>query len=388
MGISRRQYLKGTGGLVAAGALGQVGIGSAWAQSSLAGLPSTMIWSTYDVGSTGYVEASAIADAFGKKYGARVRLQPSGSAIGRVKPLLDGRSSHAWLANELFFASEGIYEYCTPELGPQNLRTLLGRVNAFSIVATGKSGIREPKDLKGKRFAIAKANSSVNIKSAPILAFAGLTWDDVELVEVPSYGATMKALIEGKADCAGVAPAAATLRELEASPQGIGWVALDPSNKEGWARAKKVVPFIDPLHETIGAGLSEEHPVWMMGYRYPMITVPEKSSDEAAYAMTKAVAETYDLYKDASPIMKRWNVAKAGTPPMDAAFHPGAIRYLKEAGIWTAEHQAWQDGMVKRHATVHAAWTEMMGSAAGKSADADGLRKLWDERRAAALATL
>src|SRR5690606_19055583 len=78
MGITRRQYLQATGSIAALAALGRAG--SALAQSEL---PSTMIWSTYDVGSTGYVEASAIADAFGKKYGSRIRLQPSGTAIGR-----------------------------------------------------------------------------------------------------------------------------------------------------------------------------------------------------------------------------------------------------------------------------------------------------------------
>src|SRR5690606_512372 len=155
------------------------------------------------------------------------------------------------------FSVEGLYEYCAPDWGPQDLRVLLGRLNAFSVVATKTSGISEPKDLKGKRFAIARANSSVNIKVEPILAFAGLTWDDAELVEFPRYGATRKGLVEGQADCAGVAPAAATLRELEASQHGIGWVALDPANKEGWARAQKVVPFIEPLQETVGAGLSD-----------------------------------------------------------------------------------------------------------------------------------
>jgi TRAP transporter TAXI family solute receptor len=386
MGINRRQYLQAAGSLAALGALGRAG--TALAQSSLPDLPSTMIWSTYDVGSTGYVEASAIADAFGKKYGSRVRLQPSGSAIGRVKPLLDGRSSHAWLANELFFATEGIYEYCTPELGPQDLRTLLGRLNAFSICVTKASGIKTAEDLKGKRFAIAKANSSVVIKTEPILAFGGLTWDDLELVEVPGYNQTMKALIEGRADACAVAPAAATLRELEASPQGIHWIALPPENKEGWARAKKVVPFIDPLEETIGAGLSKENPVWMMGYRYPMITVPAAEPDARAYAMTKAVAETYDLFKDAAPIMPRWNVAKAGTPPMDAAFHPGAIRYLKEIGQWTAEHQSWQEGMLKRHKLLQTAWKDFIGSSAAKGAETEALQKLWNDARAKALESL
>ena len=387
--IKRRQVLQGAAGLAASGLVGQVGLSAAFAQSAPKGLPSTMIWSTYDVGSTGYVEASAIADAFGKKYGSRVRLQPSGTAIGRVRPVTDGRASHAWLANELYFAVEGLYEYCAPDWGPQDLRTLLGRVNAFSVVATGVSGIKEPKDLKGKRFAIARANSSVNIKVEPILAFAGLKWSDMELVEFPSYGATMKALVEGKADCAGVAPNAAGLRELEASPHGIGWVSLDPGNKDGWARAKKAVPFVEPFQESIGAGLSADKPVWMMGYRYPMITVPAKAKDDEVYAMVKAVAETYELYKDANPIMPRWEVTKAGTPPMDAAFHPGAIRYLKEAGIWKSEHQAWQEAALKRHAALQKAWKEMMvNDASARAADLPGLQKIWEARRAGVLASL
>lgn len=383
MGITRRKYLQATGG---AAALAGLGLGAqAWAQS---GLPSTMVWSTYDVGSTGYVEASAIADAFGKKYGTRVRLQPSGSAIGRIQPVLRKRVPFGWLANEVFFASEGLYEFCTPEWGPQDVRVLAGRVNSLSIVVTATSGIKTAADLKGKRFAIARSNTSVNAKVEPILAFGGLTWKDLELVDVPSYGASGKALIEGRADAAGFAPAAAVLRELEASPQGIGWIPMPPENKEGWARAQKVVPFIEPYQESVGAGLSAEKPVWMIGYRYPMITVRTDASADETYAMIKAVAETFDLYKDAAPIMPRWHIKEAGTPPMDAAFHEGAIRYLKEIGQWSDENQAWQDGMLKRHAAMQAAWKDFIKSSAAKSADEEGLRELWDKERAKVIDSL
>ena len=58
-------------------------------------LPNTMVWTSYDVGSAGYAEASAIADAFGKEFGTRVRIQPSGSGIGRLQPLLQGRADYA-----------------------------------------------------------------------------------------------------------------------------------------------------------------------------------------------------------------------------------------------------------------------------------------------------
>lgn len=382
--FNRRDFIATTG----AGALGALAGLPAHAQTPLPDLKPTMVWSAYDVGSTGYVETSAIADAMGKKYGTRVRLQPSGTSIGRLLPLKEGRVSHAWLANECYFAAEGLYDFATPEWGPQDLRTTLGRQNSLSIVTTKKSGIAKLSDVKGKRFAIARANLSVNSKVEPILALAGLTWKDLELVEFPSYAATLKALIEGKADCAGAAPSTTILRELEASPNGIGWIALDPNDKAGWERVQKAVPFVEPFKENYGAGLSDANPAWMLGYRYPMLTVYANTPEAEVYAITKAVVETYDLYKDANPIMPRWEVKLAGTPPMDAAFHPGAIRYLKEIKIWGAAHDKFQTTALKRQQALQAAWKTMMAGDKAKSAKPEEIAALWEPERNKVLAAL
>jgi TRAP transporter TAXI family solute receptor len=357
-------------------------------QRNLPNLPGTQIWSVYDVGSTGYVEASAIADAMGRAFGTRVRLQPSGTSIGRILPLKQKRVSHAWLANELYFAAEGLYEYATPDWGPQDFRVLAGRKNAFSVVATRESGITKPEDMKGKRLAWVPANSSVNIKIEPILAFAGLTLNDVQLVQFPSYAASLRALIEGRADCAGAAPAAAVLRELEASPRGISWVQLDPNNAQGWARAQRAVPFVEPFAETIGAGMSEQNPVNVMGYRYPMITVNADTPDAEVQAMMKAIADTFDMFKAANPIMPRWAMNLAGTPPMDAPFHNGAIAYLREAGLWTPASQQWQDRTLRRLQVLRAAWAEFLPGARARNLSEADFATAWSERRAAAIATL
>ena len=386
MRVTRRKYLQASGGLAALTAAGLVV--PAWAQSDDPGIPKTMIWSTYDVGSSGYVEASAVADAFGKKYGTRVRLQPSGSSIGRLQPVLRGRVPLGWLANEVFFASEGLYDFCTPEFGPQDVRTLMGRPSSYAIGVTKKSGIKTAKDLKGKRLAYAEANTSVNVKNDAILAFAGLTLDDVELVRVASYGASLKALVEGRADAAGGSPSAATMFELESSPNGLNWVPLPADDKEGWARATAQVPFVEPINETIGAGLSEDNPVAILGYRYPMLTVKADADPDWTYAIVKAMDGAFDLFKDTSKVMSRWNVKEAGTPPMDAALHEGAIKYFKKIGQWSDEHQAWQDGMIKRHAALKDAWKTFMTTEAAKGADEDGLRGLWDGERKKVLASL
>lgn len=386
MEIDRRAYLGGMGAVLGAGLLPDL---AAAQTKSLPDLPPTMIWSVYDVGASGYVEASAIADALGKTYGTRVRLQPSGTSIGRIQPVKDRRVTHGWLATEVFFAAEGLYEYAAPNWGPQDLRCLLGRVNSLSICVTKTSGIKTLKDLKGKRYAIAKANTSVNAKIEPILDAGGISYSDMQVVEFPSYGASLKALIEGRADAAGAALTTVSLKELEASSYGIDWIELPATDKDLWSKIQRAIPLAAPYTETFGSGVSKENPRAVMGYRYPIITVYGDAKVDEVYAVTKAIVDTYDTYKAASPIMERWEVKNSGAYPMDAPFHEGAIKLLKEKNVWTPDHQKWQDGIVKRHALLRQAWADMMAKEpAAREADAAKLRELWMPRRAEVLKSL
>ena len=60
-------------------------------------MPQTMEWSTCEVGSAGYGEASAVADAFGQKFGTKICIQPSGRSIGRLQHLLKGRADYGFI---------------------------------------------------------------------------------------------------------------------------------------------------------------------------------------------------------------------------------------------------------------------------------------------------
>lgn len=358
----------------------------AFAQDKAVGLPDTMIWTAYDVGSTGYNEASAIADALMKAYGTRIRLLPSGTSVGRITPLEAERAQYGWLATETFFAVEGLYDFAAKDQGPQDVRVLLGRPASFGIVVTGESGIKKMEDLKGKRLAWVPANTSVNVKVLAMLAFAGMTLDDVELVTLPSYGASLRALVDGTADAAGTSPTAATLRELEASPRGIGWVPVPAGNKEGWERLTGVAPFFSPHEETIGAGMSKDNPVELMAYKYPMIVTYASTDEDQVYALTKAVDETFDLYKESSPVMALWAIEKSGKPPADAPFHEGAVRYLKEKGLWTDESEAWQKQRLDHVSKVKGAWKDTLAAAEKEGIADDKFADFWLKRREQALA--
>ncbi|WP_274427136.1 hypothetical protein [Chelativorans sp. YIM 93263] len=108
-------------------------------------LPNTMVWSSYDVGSAGYAEASAIADAFGKEFGTKVRIQPSGSGIGRLQPILLSRADYGFLATEAFFVSEGAYDFAVPDWGPKQIRAVAGRPASLGIPTAADAEIQSRK---------------------------------------------------------------------------------------------------------------------------------------------------------------------------------------------------------------------------------------------------
>jgi TRAP transporter TAXI family solute receptor len=342
-------------------------------------LPATMAWSSYDVGSAGYAEASAIADAFGKKFGTKVRIQPSGSSIGRLQPVVQKRADYGFLATETFFATEGTYDFSARRWGPQDLRVVLARPSSIGMPTAADANIRKLEDVKGKRVAYVAGNPSVNAKCDAFLAFAGLTHKDIDLIMFPTYAAAMSSLAQGKADATCTTTTPSQMYELQSSPRGIHWVDIPADNKKGWDRIRRVAPFMGPYKETVGAGISAEKPAHIVFYRYPvLVSRADKSADEV-YAFIKALDETYDLYKNATAVMPRWSLQQAGTSPADAPFHEGAIRYLKEKGVWNSEHQAWNDDRLKRLNALRAAWVK--AEAEGKGKSDEEFAAIWEKRR-------
>ncbi|MFC6671566.1 TAXI family TRAP transporter solute-binding subunit [Marinobacterium aestuariivivens] len=344
-----------------------------------------MTWTSYDVGSAGYAEASAIADAFGKEYGTRVRIRPSGSPIGRLQSLLTGQTEYGFLATEAFFSSEGTYDFADRRWGPQNLRTLGGRPSTTGLVTAADANIRSIEDVRGKRVAYVVGNPSLNVKCDAVLAFGSLSREDVEIRMFPTYAAAMSSLSQNQADAACTTPTTSQLYELAESPRGIHWVDIPADDQEGWARVKQVAPFFKAYEETIGAGLSEEQPVNMLAWRYPVLVTLADRSAEEVYSFIKALDETYGLYNKATSAMSRWSLDGAGTPPIDVPFHEGAIRYLKEKGIWTEAHQAWNDARLARLEALRNAWSRALAEADGKSDEA--FAAIWERYRAEAVAS-
>ncbi len=82
-----------------------------------------------------------------------------------------------------------------------------------------------------------------------------------------------------------------------------------------------------------------------------------KSTDtDLVYNMTKAMVETFNDYKDGAPGNAGWDIKRqlfAWAIPV----HDGAVKYFKEAGVWTAEHDKHNAELIKRQDVLAAAWT-------------------------------
>ena len=66
--------------------------------------------------------------------------------------------------------------------------------------------------------------------------------------------------------------------------------------------------------------------------------------------------------------------------------HEGAIRYLKEKGIWTDEHQARQDALVKLATDRVALWQSTIAEADAQgievSPESEDFKVLWEKAKA------
>jgi len=296
-------------------------------------LPPTMAVTAYDTGTAGFNISVAVGKMMKDKYSTDVRVLPAGNDVARLAPVRAGRAMVSAMGSGSFFAQEGVFEFGAREWGPQPLQLILSSTdcNGQSLGVARDTGITEIKQLQGKRVGFVVGSPALNQNALAVLAFAGLTQKDVKIVEFASYGAMWKGIVNNDADAGFATTITGPARELESSPRGIIWPPLPHKDEAGWARVQKVGAFFTKLVATCGAAISPEKPVEMGNYPYPnFVTYASKSNDEI-YAVTKAMIEGYDSFKDGAPGAVGLSV-KRQTMRWVLPFHPGSVKALKEAG--------------------------------------------------------
>ncbi len=349
-------------------------------------LPPTLTMTAYDTGTAGFNITVAIGKAMKDKYNSDVRVLPAGNDVARLQPVRAGRAIAAGMGAGVYYSQEGVFEFATREWGPQPVQVTLSTVdcNAGNLGVAKDTGVTKMSDLRGKRVGHVVGAPALNQTALGALAFGGLTAKDVKIVEFSSYGAMWKGMVNNDVDAAFATTITGPAKELETSPRGIVWPPLPHSDKEGWARVQKVIPFYKPHVATCGAGgISKEKPIEMGNYPYPIYTVYGTTSEADVYNFTKAMIDGFDAYKDGAPGAMGM-AAKAQTKNWAVPIHKGAVKALKEVGAWSDDQEKHNNALLKRQDVLLAAWADFNKN--NPPADQAQFTEAWMKARNAALA--
>src|SRR4051794_31467787 len=347
-------------------------------------LPPTMAVTAYDTGTAGFNIAVGVGKMMKDKYSTDVRVLPAGNDVARLAPLRAKRALLSAMGSGTYFAQEGVFEFGAREWGPQSLQILLSSVdcNTGTLGVAADAGVKEVKDLRGKRVGFVVGSPALNQNSLAILAFAGLKQSDVKIVEFSSYAAMWKGLINNDTDATFATTITGPAKEAETSPRGLIWPPLPHNDNAGWERVQKVGSFFFRHLATCGAGISKEKPIELGNYPYPIFVAYGSQSADQIYAITKAMIKDYDVYKDAAAGASGL-AADRQTKKWVVPVHPGAVKALKEVGQWSDDQDAHNNGLLKRQTVLMAAWADY-GKSNPPSDEKDFLAG-WMSARAAAL---
>ena len=210
-----------------------------------------------------------------------------------------------------------------------------------ALLVAGDSGIQTAADIVGKRYIYEyTGNPQPTAFAQTFLANHGLTKDDIIPISIESIPLGITAIIEGRADVAISAINVATLHELE-SAKGVRFLGLDSSD-EGMARAREIYP---PVYSTTFDGNSgnqwiteETHCLTYDSYIIARGDLP----DEVAYEIVKALFENNDELRASNPALEGMFLENYVSTHVTLPYHPGAIKFFKEKGLWTPEMEALQ----------------------------------------------
>jgi TRAP transporter TAXI family solute receptor len=311
-------------------------------------LPKLITITSYKVGSLGYTITSGFREAIEQKSPMKVRVEPYGTDVSRMLPLKTKESEIVLGTGATgTCVSYGIAEFSRKEWGPQPIRQVWRGMSLYvGLVTRGDSGIKHPKDLKGKRIPMVPGWPAGMRGIEGNMAFANLTWKDVRKVPCSGYMDQLKGVIEGKVDIALAATVTPTVKEIHAGPHKAGWVVLPHSDKAGWARLQKVAPWMVQAVCKRAPGLPKGRTMDFAGYPYTLWAYDHADAD-MIYAVVKAMHEGFDIYKGMHKAMPAWNINQAVKDPSPVPYHEGAIKYFKEVGVWTADMDQWQAKQLK-----------------------------------------
>lgn len=295
---------------------------------------------TFGIGSTKAGAVSQITATISKAVsehapGVQMRKQTMGGTQQYI-PVVNAGELGFGISNitQYYMAQEGIALSKGTKYNNLRLLTTMMKFTVSPVVAI-KSGINRVADLKGKRIAS-------GFKGAPLfvyitsgaLATDKLTYDDVK--KVPQVGLVQhwRAFISGKIDMAIAAAGSGFVKQMQAKIDGgVKHLSFDDS-PEALARMQKWYPKSEWVVVKPKKGLTGVlKPTNFVAYDF-LLWTHKGMSDDVAYKVAKVMHTKEKQLKAGGPLWRSYQANARLQKDHGYAYHPGAIKYYKEVGLW------------------------------------------------------
>jgi TRAP transporter TAXI family solute receptor len=309
--------------MVAAGAA--LLVGTAQAQ--------TLSIGTSPVGTLNYSTGNALGKVMTDQAGLRARVVPFGGGQ-HVLPLIGRKELELSIstATDTLLAYEGKEDF---QGKPNPTLRVVGKVFPFAIgwFVKKDSPYQSLTDLKGKKIAVGFTASSAQERFFKAsFATYGVTEKDFDGVKAPHVVRGADDFMQGKVEASSFATGAGKVAEVNAKVGGIRFLNF-PDDAEAIKRLRAVLPrasvqVLNPAPQFAGVVA----PTKLIFEDYQVVTGTQVSDDDA-YKIAKVLYEHQDKLAGIAKTFAQYDKAELGAD-RGVPFHPGAIKFYKEKGIW------------------------------------------------------
>ncbi len=222
-----------------------------------------------------------------------------------------------------------------------------GHKGMVAMITSKDSGIVKGSDLKGKRFVGGFTGSpGIQAQAEAGLANFGILPSDIKPQTVPSVDAGVRAIIEGRADAAGSGNIGmGVVSELDSS-KGARWLSYDNS-PEAVKRLQEKFPAklikLSPSKDNVG--ILED--TWVMSYDFYLVG-RNNLSETTVYNIVKGLWEKNQELAAINVNLKDWTPENFVVDNFTVPYHPGAIKFYKEKGVWTPAMEKLQQSLLAK----------------------------------------
>lgn len=266
-----------------------------------------------------------------KEHGIRCSVESTGGSVYNLNAIRQNELDLAVAQSDWqYHAYNGTSQF--KDDGPnKDLRAVFSlHPEPFTVVASKGSGIKNFKDLEGKRVSVGNPGSGQRATAEVLMEEMGWTMDKFSLAAELKAAEQSQALCDGNIDAFfyTVGHPSGSIKEATTSCDSV---LVNVDNKS----SQKLIddnPYYRKAVIPGGMYRGSDDDVTTFGVAATFVSSTDVPN-EVVYEVVQAVFENFDSFKRLHPAFANLKKEEMVSDALSAPLHPGAVKYYKEAGL-------------------------------------------------------